>query len=152
MKLSIFLIIFSVLFFGCEEKVEPKKKKKPIDFMIEKSKVLVDNNKSLSQTFENEGMVIDGGKDKRLLEIAKSLKDKSVIIGATSIMAFEKLMSEADFADASIINELFEVINSFSYARGADGTEFYFRKGSRVIELPKNKLENGKYNKKSKFL
>jgi len=85
-------------------------------------------------------------KDKRLLKIAKELEKENLIIEPSKVEAFKELIREADFANASIIEELFKVINSFSYATGADGTEFYLKKGSKTINLPKNRLNNiGKF-------
>jgi len=84
--------------------------------------------------------------DKRAYRIAENMKDRNIIIGATSIMAFEFVAQRADWAHPNVAPLLNEVAYSYFKAEGADGTEFYYNIKARVLKIPKEELRNpGKF-------
>jgi NCAIR mutase (PurE)-related protein len=88
MKLSVYIFVFIFIFSGCEDK-EPvqhtkkdsvnkiakktieKQKKQSVDYMVKKVKKIKktkDVVQNLSKTIEDEGVIVDGGYDKDLLD------------------------------------------------------------------------------------
>jgi hypothetical protein len=84
--------------------------------------------------------------DEKIIEIANKLKNKKVLIDSKDIEDFNFLFGELSFVSAETFKKISPILENFIYARGADGTEFYYKRGSKLIELPKDKIKNvGKF-------
>ena len=67
--LFILPIIFIFIFSGCfSEEKKVVKKRKQVNYMAEKVNNLKDNKEKLSKVVENDGIVVDGARDERLLD------------------------------------------------------------------------------------
>ena len=98
MRYNILILILILIFTACSDKPIKKKKKvsKAMEFIA--GKVNSDSNLSLVDKLEKEGLVVDGSKDKKLLDnfelaMAKVIMEDGVYVPTCQMISDTKLLS-----------------------------------------------------------
>ena len=108
MKYSIFLLIILTFFIACEDKELKTKPKNPkndsLEYMLSQAKDL--NNTNLSNAMENDGVVVDGGRDKRLLDsfgmaVAKVTMEEGIYNPTCSDLSATNILTQEECEEIS---------------------------------------------------
>lgn len=103
MRYNIIFLVILLIFTACEDKQTNKKVKNNnnVDFMVKKVKDINDTNKSMSQSLEEEGLLIDGARDKRLLDafgmaVAKVIMEDGVYVPTCATISATGLLTNEE--------------------------------------------------------